>query len=471
MRIRDILQSRNSGYYSKFIHIEDNAKKIMPNSRVFFPTFTNHDIAHLESVEKIIDDILEEDIINKLSDEEIFCLLSSVWLHDIGMIPINDEKQEFEEKTKQEREEFRTNVRENHHARSKHYIKEHSKNLNLTDVESKAIGNICKGHRSINLNNLNDIPSKNDIRVGPLAALLRLADECDISGDRESSLSNEGIDNDVLQEHYKIHNIVRSIQFNHESNNIIIKAHVSDENDIQILSDRKDKIYNELLNVKPFLRKIGIYLDGIELKTTFKSTMLQKMIILAIVQNNDINTLVDDYITQDDIEEELEELIMGNMVITNPLSLTEDIDHFKKIFKLFSGRNMGKFFFTNYVKKMIPKCFREIENNFNVDLELNDEPLRIKILMNSPTALHFLLFMDEIVKTPTFNISSNQNGVLMFDSILSFGLFNDVYHYADKIDFEVIEKVFKDLKFFDKEYVLSRVRYCKLLGEVNNVYG
>ena len=32
------------------------------------------------------------------------------------------------------------------------------------------------------------------------------------------------------------------------------------------------------------------------------------------------------------------------------------------------------------------------------------------------------------------------------------------------IFFEVIEKVFKDLKFFDKEYVLSRVKYCKLLG-------
>lgn len=125
MRLRNILQSRNSEYYSKFIHIEDNAKKIMPNSRVFFPTFTNHDIAHLESVEKIIDSLLEENHTNALSDEEIFCLLSAVWLHDIGMIPIDNEKQEFEGKTKQEREEYRTRVRENHHVRSKHYIKEH----------------------------------------------------------------------------------------------------------------------------------------------------------------------------------------------------------------------------------------------------------------------------------------------------------------------------------------------------------
>ena len=292
-----------------------------------------------------------------------------------------------------------------------------------------------------------------------------MADECDISEDRESSLSNEGIEDNVLQEHYKIHNIVHSVQCNHDSNNILIKAQISEEKDIQILSDRKDKIYDELLNVKPFLRKIGIYLDDIELKTTFNSIMLRKMIILAIVQNKDINTLIDDYLTQDDIEDELEELIISEIVIANPLNLTNDVGHFKKIFKLFSGRDMKKFFFTDYVKKMIPKCFREIENNFNVDLELNDEPLRIKILMNSPTALHFLLFMDEIVKTPNFNISSNQNGVLMFDSILAFGLFNDMYHYANKIDFKLIEQVLKEFKFFDEEYVLSRVRGCKLLGD------
>lgn len=465
MRLRNILQSRNSEYYSKFIHIEDNAKKIMPNSRVFFPTFTNHDIAHLESVEKIIDTLLEEEHTNVLSDEEIFCLLSSVWLHDIGMIPINNEKQEFERKTKEEREEFSDEVRENHHKRSNHYIRQHKDELHLTELESKAIGNICKGHRSIDLNDLNDIYSKTDIHVGPLSALLRLADECDISEDRESSLSNEGIEDNVLQEHYKIHNIVHSVQCNHDSNNILIKAQISEEKDIQILSDRKDKIYDELLNVKPFLRKIGIYLDDIELKTTFNSIMLRKMIILAIVQNKDINTLIDDYLTQDDIEDELEELIISEIVIANHLNLTNDVGHFKKIFKLFSGRDMKKFFFTDYVKKMIPKCFREIENNFNVDLELNDEPLRIKILMNSPTALHFLLFMDEIVKTPNFNISSNQNGVLMFDSILAFGLFNDMYHYANKIDFKLIEQVLKEFKFFDEEYVLSRVRGCKLLGD------
>lgn len=437
----------------------------MPNSRVFFPTFTNHDIAHLESVEKIIDSLLEENHTNALSDEEIFCLLSAVWLHDIGMIPINNEKQEFEGKTKQEREEYRTRVRENHHVRSKHYIKEHKEELHLTELESKAIGNICKGHRSVDLNDLNDIPSRTDIRVGPLAALLRLADECDISEDRESSLSNEGIEEDVLQEHYKIHNIVHSVQFNHNSNNILIKAQISEENDIQILSDRRDDIYEELLNVKYFLRKIHIYLDDVELKVTVNSNMIQKRIILSIVQGNDIYELEDEYITSDDIEEELEELIIGNIVIGYPLSLTEDMGHFKKMFELFSGRDMKKFFFTDYVKRMIPKCFREIENNFNVDLELNDEPLRIKILMNSPTALHFLLFMDEIIKTPNFNISSNQNGVLMFDSILSFGLFNDMYHYADKIDFELIEDVLKEFKFFDEEYVLSRVIGCKLLRD------
>lgn len=465
MKLREILKSRNSEYHAKFIHIQDNAKKVVSNSRVFFSTFTNHDVVHLENVENIIDGMLEDEIIDNLTDEEIFCLLSAVWLHDVGMIPIDKEKQEFEKKTEEQREEYGKYVRKNHHSRSKHYVTEHKEELHLNEIESRAIGNICKGHRSIDLSKLQDIPSKNDIRVNALAALLRLADECDISEERESCLSSEGIMGEIIQEHYKIHTIVKSVQFDHDSNNILIKAHVSEDNDKKVLLERKAKIYEELYEIKPFLRRIGIYLDDIELKITFSSKLLQKMIILAIVQEKEVNGLVDNYISQDDVDEELEELIVSHMVNSDPLSLTEDIDIFKKIFQLFSDGHMEEFYFTDYVKDMIPKCFWEIENNFNVDLELEDNPIRIKILKNSPTALHFLLFMDTLVKTPNFNISSNQNGVLMFDSILAFGLFNDVYHYAKKIDFDVLEEVFNEFKFFDKEYVLSRVRGCKVLGE------
>lgn len=465
VKLREILRSRNTEYYSKFMYIQDNAKKVMPNSRVFFPTFTNHDVAHLESVENIIDRILKEDFIEGLADEEIFCLLSAIWLHDVGMIPINNEKQEFEKKTEVQREEFRTYVRENHHSRSKHYVKEHKEELHLNEFESRAIGNICKGHRSIDLSKLQDISSKNDIRVNALAALLRLADECDISEERESCLSSEGIMDEIIQEHYKIHTIVKSVQFDYASNNILIKAYVSEESDKKLLLKRKTKIYEELSEVKPFLRRLGIYLDDIELKITFSSKLLQKMIILAIVQENDVDELVDEYISQDDVDEELEELIVSHMINNDHFSLTEDMDTFKKIFQLFSDGHMEEFYFTDYVESMIPKCFLEIENNFNVDLELEDKSLRIKVLKNSPTALHFLLFMDTLVKTPNFNISSNQNGVLMFDSILAFGLFNDMYHYAKKIDFDVIEEVFNEFKFFDKEYVLSRIIGCKVLGE------
>ena len=112
---------------------------------------------------------------------------------------------------------------------------------------------------------------------------------------------------------------------------------------------------------------------------------------------------------------------------------------------------------------MIPECFFMIENNFNISLKSKERNLRINLLKNSPTALYFLLFMDTIINNPQFNISSNQNGVLMLDSILSFGLFNDIYHYSSEIDFDEIEESFKNFKIFNKDYVLRMFEGCKSL--------
>ena len=464
--LREILKSSDSNYYSKFKHIESLVTSVIANSRIFFSTYTNHDLKHLNNVEENINRILPENTKNDLNNEEIFCLLSATWLHDVGMIPFDNEREDYENKTKKEREEFTKDIREKHHIRSSLYVDKHKNELNINEFEAKAIGDICKGHRQTDLNKLEDIYSNQKIRVNSLAAILRVADECDISESRESCLSSEGIDSTTKKQHYRPHEIVKSVNIDHEKNNIIIIAKIEKESDEKILIERKNKILDELLDVQPFLKKIGINLREVNLNTIPSPSLLRTKIILSIAKNIDINEVVDEFITNDDIDDGIEKLKADKIIEEDLLKLSEDYSKFKEMFKLFAdNNNLEEFFFTDYVQNMIPKCFIKLENNFNVDWELDDRNSRIMLLKNSPTALHFLLFMDELVKMPNFNISSNQNGVLMFDSILSFGLFNDIYHYAYKINYNDVEKAIKKFKIFDRDYVLSRVNACRLLGD------
>lgn len=461
--LREILKSKNNELYVKFIHIEKISENIMSNFRVFFPDFTNHDFSHLKNVEHNIENIINDVALDHLSDEEIFCLLSAAFLHDIGMIPFDNEKDEFNNKSKEERDKFSNKIRENHHRRSSLYVMDHKNELKINDFEAKAIAKICKGHRIVDLNSFENVYSDNIIKIDLLAAILRLADECDISMDRESSLSSEGINSTIKKNHYRIHSIVKEVKINHIENKIIIVANVLCDNDKEILINSKNKIMYELNNTAPFLEKIGIVLNDVILETNVTSTFLKKQIILCIAKNEDINSLTDEFISNENIDFELDNLIAANMVINNSMDLSEDFDKFKEMFKLFLDNEIDKFFFTNYVQNMIPKCFMYFENNFNVDWGSEDRKYRINILKNSPTAFHFLLFMDDLVKTPNFNCSSNQNGNLMFDSILSFGLFNDIHHYVDKINFDEVDKSFIKFEIFNKEYVLKKINGYKML--------
>ena len=396
--LSEILKSRSSDYYARFKNIKNNSKKLMPNSKIFFSTYTNHDVSHLENVEKNINEIITADSVENLSDEEIFCLLSAAWLHDIGMIPFDNERETFESKSKEERENFRNKIREKHHIRSNLYVEKHKEELNINEFEAKAIGNICKGHRDIDLTNLNDVYSKNIIRVNSLAAILRLADECDISEARESCLSSEGINPSTIKKHYRCLEIVKTVHINHETNNISIISTIEKESDKEILIDSKNKILQELLNVQQFLEKVYINLKEVILNTTMSPTLLKTRIILGIAKNNNIYEFVDEFMTNDDVDEEIEKLITDKTIETEPLKLSEDFEVFKKIYKLFAdNNNLEELFFTDYVQNMIPKCFINLENNFNVDWEMKDRNSRMILLKNSPTALHFLLFMDEVL--------------------------------------------------------------------------
>ena len=87
-QLRDRIKSKD--YSSRLENIEQIVGNIAGKTRILFPKYTNHGVDHLKNVERHANNIIPEDIKEKLSEEEVFCLLCGIWLHDIGMVPIDE---------------------------------------------------------------------------------------------------------------------------------------------------------------------------------------------------------------------------------------------------------------------------------------------------------------------------------------------------------------------------------------------
>jgi nucleoside phosphorylase/DNA-binding NarL/FixJ family response regulator len=145
------------------------------------PLFTLHGQQHSEQVELIIGHILAPErrehhlVSDILKPEQLFYLLASVWLHDVGMIvPLSDDEKLAAEKQGVSEADW---ARQEYHKRSYKYVISHAYDLNLQDLEPIYIGQVCQAHRKGDLFDLSrDYPN---IRL--LGALIRVADELDIS--------------------------------------------------------------------------------------------------------------------------------------------------------------------------------------------------------------------------------------------------------------------------------------------------
>ena len=151
------------------------------NIKIDLYPYTPHDYTHSIRVEELLYEFFSPEELNeKLSSEEIFLLLASIWLHDIGMIP-----QLFSgEKVPKEREkmiECNKKVREKHEERSERYISENKDILRLPEDEANALMEICRHHRFRKYKEFKRLPRERKIlgdlvHIPWLIACLRLAD-------------------------------------------------------------------------------------------------------------------------------------------------------------------------------------------------------------------------------------------------------------------------------------------------------
>lgn len=145
------------------------------------PYFTLHGPEHLEQVEMYAEHILapehreHHEMLNIVTQEQLFLLLASVWLHDVGMIvPATSEEMRRAREHCLSDSEW---IRADHHVRSRDYIASHAAELGLSDIEAGLIGVVSMAHRKENLLEL----TRSYPNLQLLAAILRASDELDVT--------------------------------------------------------------------------------------------------------------------------------------------------------------------------------------------------------------------------------------------------------------------------------------------------
>ena len=189
--------------------------------RVPIPYYTDHGVEHSKRVTKKLDMLITESGIS-LTSYESFFLLVCCWCHDLGMF-LNRKRGETPEHT-----------REIHHLRSAEAVEKLEDMFGLNTFELSIVKEICTAHREIPLNSLSTEKHIGDecIRLRLLAALLRIADECDVDYRRAPQAifwQYRDLIPKISLPHWKKHFPISSIYFSRHRASIILSVQFSQE--------------------------------------------------------------------------------------------------------------------------------------------------------------------------------------------------------------------------------------------------
>lgn len=235
-------------------------ERLLENYRHRFPEFTDHTINHALDVMEFCNIIIAENIY-RLNADEIYVLLMGTLTHDVGM-GVNDNdyisfmdllglKTDIDDKSKVAR-----NIRLLHNELSGQFLKKYADFLEIPCEDYLfAIIQVARGHRKTNLFDENEYPcaykirsTGNSVCLPYLAALVRLADEIDITAERNPALLYNIADLKTPKDIFELkkHLAVKSLGITDDS--FIINAEAEDSDlycGITDLYGRIVKTFNE----------------------------------------------------------------------------------------------------------------------------------------------------------------------------------------------------------------------------------
>jgi len=325
------------------INVAKQVEPILGRIPVIFEEYTLHDISHSENVIKNMWKFIPAEVKETLNAMEMYLLILSAYLHDVGMAVSKDEEDEilkseeflkFRDKHEREvdliekyKEEGNTRaaefyekqiftdyIRELHHERSYQYIlNNYSGEKGLTidnENHARVIAKICRAHRL----DVKDLEDKSEfdreysmegkfINLQFLAVCLRLGDTLDADSRRAPKILKEFINprNPTSKEEWKKHLSVPEVGITEEKIKInatcksskyqgglldfLRKVEKEREDFIRLLKDNSPEISNKYyLNLKKVEQNIET--DGTYIYRNYKFSLDNEKIFSLFMETN-----------------------------------------------------------------------------------------------------------------------------------------------------------------------------------------
>lgn len=217
MRLDPSLHKKYSG--SLFVLV-----RLLTKYRAVFPDYTDHSYLHTMNVLEYCNKLMGDNI-EKLNCGEIYVLMMASALHDTGM---GISEKDYEEFISEERfkEYLQRNhgvpkqqiIRDLHHELSGCFIRKYSELFDIPEEFVFPIIQTARGHRRTDLADRAEYPikysaGKYTVCLPYLSAVLRLADELDISAERNIRIdrSADEIKNTYSLSVWQLHSAIKDI--------------------------------------------------------------------------------------------------------------------------------------------------------------------------------------------------------------------------------------------------------------------
>lgn len=251
------LRQLDSDLHKRFTDTVFALQQILSNYKLIFPDFTDHTELHSLNIIEFCNHLIGEQI-NKLNADEIYAILVGCYFHDTGMGISHKDFQAFSKEidfgdyfNNHDRNNYPEIVRNFHNEYSALFIKKYARFFEFpSDAHQFAIAQISKGHRKTNLNDRKEYPlalptpNGNTICLPYLSALVRLADEIDVTASRNSHAI------------YDLNKIVKEkdlIEF--MKHDAVTSLDIHEKEFIMNVSTKDEKIYQSLLQLAEKMQK------------------------------------------------------------------------------------------------------------------------------------------------------------------------------------------------------------------------
>lgn len=217
--------------------------RVLVNYRAVFPDYTDHSYLHTMNIINYCNRLIGENIYS-MNCGEIYVLMMAAALHDTGMgISANDYREfltenDFGVTIAADSAPDPNVIRDLHHELSGCFIRKYSMLFEIPDEFVYPIVQAARGHRRTDLYDANEYPKQYraqgyTITLPYIAALIRLADELDISAERNISLdrSVSEVKNAYSISVWKLHSLIRDVIFTNSRCIVLVDKNRLDSSD------------------------------------------------------------------------------------------------------------------------------------------------------------------------------------------------------------------------------------------------